>query len=60
MTQAQLLDVLERAHDAGCFKEVVKMIKAGSAIVLIEKVIEKSQKRADQWDFDWDGLFGSD
>ena len=60
MTQAQLLDVLERAHDAGCFKEVVKMIKAGSAIVLIEKVIEKSQQRADQFDFDWDGLFGSD
>ena len=60
MTQAQLLDILERAHDAGCFKEVLKMIKAGSAIVLIEKVIEKSQQRADQFDFDWDHLFGSD
>ena len=60
MTQPQLLDILERAHDAGCFKEVVKMIKAGSAIVLIEKVIEKSQQRADLFDFDWDGLFGSD
>lgn len=60
MTQTQLLDILERAHDAGCFKEVAKMIKAGSAIVLIEKVIEKSQQRADQFDFDWDGLFGSD
>ena len=60
MTQAQLLDILERAHNAGCFKEVVKMIKAGSTIVLIEKVIEKSQQRADQFDFDWDHLFGSD
>lgn len=60
MTQTQLLDILERAHNAGCFKEVVKMIKAGSTIVLIEKVIEKSQQRADQFDFDWDHLFGSD
>ena len=60
MTQPQLLDILERAHDAGCFKEVVKMIKAGSAIVLIEKVIEKSQQRADLFDFDWDSLFGRD
>ena len=60
MTQNQLLDLLEKAHDAGCFKEVVKMIKAGTALVLIEKVIEKSQKRTDDFDFDWDGLFGSD
>ena len=60
MTQPELLDLLDRAHDAGCFKEVLKMIKAGSSIVLIEKVIQKSQSRADQFNFDWDHLFGSD
>tara|TARA_X000000950_G_C13565159_1_gene517201 strand:- start:325 stop:507 length:183 start_codon:yes stop_codon:yes gene_type:complete len=60
MTQAQLLDVLERAHDAGCFKEVIKMIKGGSALVLIEKVIEKSKKRHDEFNLDWSDLFGAD
>ena len=60
MTQTQMLDVLERAYDAGCFKEVMKMIKGGSAIVLIEKVIEKSKKRHDEFNLDWGDLFGAD
>tara|TARA_B100001287_G_C22626236_1_gene502653 strand:+ start:297 stop:479 length:183 start_codon:yes stop_codon:yes gene_type:complete len=60
MTQPQLLDLLERAYEAGCFKEVMKMIKAGSGIVLIEKVIEKSKKRHDEFNLDWSDLFGAD
>ena len=60
MTQHQLLDILERAYEAGCFKEAMKMIKAGSGIVLIEKVIEKSKKRHDEFNLDWSDLFGAD
>jgi len=60
MPESQILDLLERAFNAGCFPEVLKMIKARSTPVLIEKVIEKSQQRADDFDFEWDGIFGSD
>ena len=55
-----MLDMLERAFEAGCFKEVLKMIRANSSEVLIEKVIKKSRERADSFNFDWDDLFGAD
>ncbi len=60
MPEHQILDLLERAFAAGCFTEVLKLIRAKTDPVLIEKVIEKSQKRHDEFDFDWDGIFGSD
>jgi len=60
MSESQILDFLDRAFQAGCFPEVLKMIRAGSTPVLIEKVIEKCTERARDFDFDWDGLFGSD
>ena len=62
MSEEQILDYLERAFNAGCFPEVLKMIRAGSTSVLIEKVLEKSEEKAKDFadNFDWDGLFGSD
>jgi len=60
MSESQILDFLERAYNAGCFPEVLKMIRAKSTPVLIEKVIEKSAEKARDFDLDWDGLFGSD
>ena len=60
MTKAEQLDILERAFDAGCFLEVVKMIKANSSIVMIEKVITKSKERLASTDINWDDLFGGD
>jgi len=59
MQPAQILDILEKAFEAGCFPEVHKMIKAGSDIVLIEKIIKKSKERHDIFGIDWD-TFGSD
>jgi len=61
MQEFQILDILERAYQAGCFTEVLKMIRSKSSVVMIEKVIEKSkQKQDDDFDFDFDGLFGAD
>jgi len=60
LTESQILDLLERAFHAGCFQEVLKMIRSGSSLVLIEKVIEKSQERADSFSFNFDDLFGGD
>lgn len=60
MSEPQILDLLERAYNARCFTEVLKMIRAKSSIVLIEKVIEKAQERMDNdFGFDWD-IFGTD
>ena len=60
MPESKLLDILERAHNAGCFSEVIKMIRAKSSIVLIEKVIEKAKERMDNdFGLDWD-IFGTD
>ena len=60
MSESQVLDLLERAYHAGCFIEVLKMIRAKSSVVLIEKVIEKAKERLDKdFGFDWD-IFGSD
>ncbi len=61
MPEAQILDILERAYNAGCFTEVLKMIRAKSSIVVIEKVIEKAQEKMDNnnFDIDWD-IFGCD
>jgi DNA-binding NtrC family response regulator len=60
ITSNQILDLLEKAYKAGCFEEVHKMIKADSSLVLIEKVIEKSQERSDRFPFNFDDIFGSD
>jgi len=60
MPESQILDLLERAYVAGCFTEVLKMIRAKSSVVLIEKVIEKAKEKIDNdFGFDWD-IFGSD
>ena len=60
MSESQILDLLERAHNARCFAEVLKMIRAKSSIVLIEKVIEKAKERMDNdFGLDWD-IFGTD
>ena len=50
MTESQILDLLERAFNSGCFPEVLKMIRSGSSLVMIEKVIEKSKERHDNFD----------
>ena len=60
MSESQILDFLERAFEAGCFPEVLKMIRAGSTPVLIEKVIEKSSERMKNFDLDWGDIFGGD
>lgn len=60
MQQAQVLDLLEKAYHAGCFTEVLKMIRAGSSVVVIEKVIEKSSAKADDFTFNFDEIFGGD
>lgn len=59
MPEKQLLDLLERAFEAGCFNEVLRMIRAKSSVTLIEKVIEKSAAKMSQFDIDWD-IFGAD
>ena len=56
----KLLDIVERAMAAGCLPEVIKMVKSGSPLILIEKVIEKSMQRQLEFDLDWNDLFGGD
>ena len=56
----KLLDIVERAMSAGCLPEVIKMVKSGSPLVMIEKVIEKSMQRQLEFDLDWNDLFGAD
>jgi len=60
MSESQILDFLERAFNAACFPEVLKMIKAKSSPTMIEKVLENREKKAKDFLLDWDGLFGSD
>ena len=60
MSDSQVLDLLDRAFDAGCFKEVLKLIRAGTDPIIIEKVIEKSAERQRHFDLDWSDLFGAD
>tara|TARA_B100001250_G_C19716324_1_gene751646 strand:- start:849 stop:1037 length:189 start_codon:yes stop_codon:yes gene_type:complete len=60
LSQEKLLDIIERAYRAGCFDEVLKMIKAGSPIVMIEQVIKKSKNRLNEFDFFSDDFFGAD
>jgi hypothetical protein len=60
MTESQILDLLERAYNASCFIEVLKMIRARTAMVMIEKVIEKSTEKQKDFDFDWNDMFGAD
>ena len=61
MTEFQILDLLERSFQAGCFTEVLKLIRSRSSIVMIEKVIQISQSKLDEgFDFDFGDLFGAD
>lgn len=60
MTQDELLDFLERAHEYGCFPEVLKLIRQGSEKVLIEVILEKAKERMEKFPFDWDNFFGAD
>ena len=60
MSETQILDFLERAFNAGCFPEVLKMIKAKSSPTMIEKVLENREEKTKDFLLDWDGLFGSD
>ena len=59
MTQDQVLDLLEKAFEAGCFKEVLKLIRSGSEEILIRKVIEKN-KITHELDNLWQDIFGAD
>lgn len=59
MTRDQILDALEKAFNAGCFEEVLKLIRAGSDPIIIEKVIEKSSIRNDLDDL-WKDIFSGD
>jgi len=59
MTKEQILDALEKAFNAGCFEEVLKLIRAGSDPVIIEKVIEKSSLKNNLDDL-WKDIFGCD
>ena len=54
-----MLDILERAYNAGCFTEVLKLLRAKSSEVLIETVIDKAQQKLDDDDFNFD-IFGAD
>ena len=60
MTESEILDILEKAYNAGCFPDVLKMVKAKSDKVMIEKVIKIAQKRKDDFDLDWSNIFGAD
>ena len=59
MTNIEVVDILEKAFNAGCFEEVAKLIKSGADIVLIEKVIEKANLR-NNIDELWKDIFGTD
>ena len=60
MTESEILDILEKAYNAGCFPDVLKMVRAKSDKVMIEKVIKIAQKRKDDFDLDWSNIFGAD
>ena len=60
LTKHQILELLDRAYQAGCFQEVHKMILADTDLVVIEKVIEKSQAKTNNFPFNFDDLFGAD
>ena len=60
MTVSEVVDLLERAHEYGCFPEVAKLIKQGSDRKLIEVILERAKERMDHFDFNWDDFFGGD
>lgn len=60
MTESKILDMLERAYKASCFLEVLKMIRAKTSEVVIEKVIQKTHQKQIARDIDWSDLFGAD
>ena len=56
----ELLDLIERAHNSGCLREVIKMVKSGSPKVMIEKVISECEREIQINGIDWIDLFGAD
>lgn len=60
MTVEEAIDLLERAHEYGCFPEVAKLIKGGSDRKLIEVVLDRAKERMDKYPFNWDDFFGGD
>ena len=60
ITKEEVLDLLDKAFQCGCFPEVSKLIRQGSDKKLIEVIIEKAEQRLilDPWNFD--DLFGGD
>jgi len=62
MDKDKILDLLERAYHSGCFVEVLRLIRQGTEIKLIEVIIAKAEERVDRDPFPWniDDLFGCD
>ena len=47
LSQSELIDLLERAHNAGCFEAIVILLRNGAPLLMIEKVIQKTIDAAD-------------
>ena len=62
MDKDKMLDLLERAYQSGCFVEVLRLIRQGTEIKLIEVIIAKAEEKAERDPFPWniDDLFGMD
>ena len=60
MTKEEILDLLDRAFQSGCFPEVIKLIRQGSEKKLIEVIIKKAEQRNILDPFNFDDLFGGD
>ena len=60
MTIEDAVELLERANEYGCFKEVAKLIKGGSDRKLIDVVLDRAKERMDKYPFNWDDFFGGD
>jgi hypothetical protein len=60
MSQDQILEYLERAHNFGCFEEVIKLIRQGSDSKLIEVILEKAEEKMNKDLFSFDDIFGCD
>ena len=60
MTVEEVVDLLEKAHEYGCFPEVVKLIRGGSDRKLIDVVLDRAKERMEKYPFNWDDIFGGD
>ena len=62
MEKDKMLDLLDRAYQFGCFVEVLKLIRQGTEVKLIEVIIAKAEEKAIRDPFPWniDDMFGMD